>query len=199
MQKWLIHQVVRAEYPTLISRSKPRFVQIEQGDPERQRRIQEEKLKQKRVLIQKNIGFRWVAEALVGGDLTGLESGMFAPLMPQLINSTVTMQEFSDGVKERLKANPPVLVGHNMFTDLIYFCRCFLGPLPDTVEEFQAMVHRFFPVVIDTKYLATHDCGSINPASSLENLTQDLSNLPSPHIGASEICGYSQYTELTVA
>ncbi|KAL3431973.1 ribonuclease H-like domain-containing protein [Aspergillus tetrazonus] len=82
----------------------------------------------------------------------------------------------------RLKAHRPILVGHNLFTDLVYFFRCFFGPLPDHVEDFQSMVHKHFPILIDTKYLATHDCGSINPKSSLQEINNSLLGISKPEM-----------------
>jgi poly(A)-specific ribonuclease len=35
-----------------------------------------------------------------------------------------------DRAIERLKTKQPVLVGHNMFTDIVYFYRTFVGELP---------------------------------------------------------------------
>ena len=37
--------------------------------------------------------------------------------------------------------------------------------------------------VIDTKYLATHECGSINPKSSLDEIEEELRQQPLPVIG----------------
>ncbi|KAL7273652.1 hypothetical protein RUND412_003464 [Rhizina undulata] len=71
------------------------------------------------------------------------------------------------------KANP-VLVGHNLFTDLINLYYGFIGVLPETVEEFATLIHKNFPIVIDTKFVATCDGDSGNLSSSLQTLWETL-------------------------
>ena len=78
-------------------------------------------------------------------------------------------------------------MGHNLFIDLVYFFACFIGRLPDRVEMFQDAMHSLFPIIIDTKYLATHDNdNSPMSRSSLEELDEALSEHPVPLIGKLE-------------
>lgn len=183
MQKWLVHHLISDEYPNLTSRGASTFVQIELRDPGNEQLAFESKLKVKKERVRKHIGFRWIAEALVGGSLEELEPDAFQPLMKIIEQPTFGIQELSDKVKSRLKENRPVLVGHNMFCDLLFFHRCFLGPLPNTLVEFQTVIHDLFPLLADTKYMATHNCGSLNPMSSLEELNTTLAGIESPKIG----------------
>jgi large subunit ribosomal protein L46 len=129
-------------------------------------------------------GFRWIAEALTGGDLTHLSPNYFRGVRGNTAPTEQgrSLQDFVDNFKARLKAHRPILVGHNLFTDLVYFFRCFFGPLPDHVEDFQSMVRKQFPILIDTKYLATHDCGSINPISSLQEINDSLLGISKPEM-----------------
>ncbi|KAJ6118456.1 Ribonuclease CAF1 [Penicillium samsonianum] len=182
MQKWLIHHLISNEYPNLTSRGASTFVQIELRDPCNEQSTFETKLKVKKERVRKHIGFRWIAEALVGGSLEELEPDAFQPLMKIIEQPTFEIEQLSDKVKHRLKENRPVLVGHNMFCDLLFFHRCFLGPLPNTLAEFQTVIHDLFPMLADTKYMATHDCGSLNPMSSLEELNTTLAGIESPKI-----------------
>ncbi|KGO65592.1 Ribonuclease CAF1 [Penicillium italicum] len=182
MQKWLVHHLISDEYPNLTSRGASTFVQIEFRDPCNEQYTFETKLKVKKERVRKHIGFRWIAEALVGGSLAELEIDAFHPLMKIIEQPTFGIQELSDKVKNRLKENRPVLVGHNMFCDLLFFHRCFLGPLPNSLAEFQTVIHDLFPMLADTKYMATHDCGSLNPMSSLEELNTTLAGIESPKI-----------------
>ncbi|KXG52724.1 uncharacterized protein PGRI_079800 [Penicillium griseofulvum] len=182
MQKWLVHHLVSDEYPNLTTRGASTFVQIELRDPSNEQHTFETKLKVKKERIRKHIGFRWIAEALVGGSLEELEPDAFHPLMKIIEQPTFGIQQLADKVKSRLKENRPVLIGHNMFCDLLFFYRCFLGPLPNTLAEFQTVIHKLFPVLADTKYMATHDCGSLNPMSSLEELNTTLAGIESPKI-----------------
>jgi poly(A)-specific ribonuclease len=172
------------EYPSLVTISKHDFIQIIDYDEERERSIREQRVTRVQERAWKQRGFRWVAEALAGGDLTNLDSGCFINIMASsaAVGPNYPLKEFSDKLKQRLKENRPVLVGHNLFSDLIYFCRCFFGPLPRKVEEFQSMAHELFPVLMDTKYMATHNCGSINPKSSLAELNDNLAKKAIPKI-----------------
>ncbi|KAJ6099323.1 hypothetical protein N7467_000858 [Penicillium canescens] len=182
MEKWLVHQLITQEFPNLRSRNTSKFIQIDVADIECERVAQELKLKTKKAQLQKHIGFRWIAESLVGGNLEGLGAEMFNPVMRRIDNPSFEINRVADRVKQRLQENRPVLVGHNMFCDLLFFHACFLGPLPDTIEEFQTVMHELFPVIVDTKYLDTYDCGSINPTSSLTDLHAKLKDVNSPKI-----------------
>lgn len=83
-----------------------------------------------------------------------------------------------------LKDKRTVLVGHNLFLDLIYFYTFFFGPLPDRVEGFQKTIAQLFPLVFDTKYLADKiNDNSPLYKSSLQEIDQELSKLPVPIIG----------------
>ncbi|PYH85885.1 CAF1 family ribonuclease [Aspergillus uvarum CBS 121591] len=178
-QKRLIYQLVEVEYPFLkaIGRSGG-FLQIIDRDEKLEKAALAQKLGSTQKRLWEQTGFRWVAEALAGGDLTHLPQDYFSNRWAGLHGPRPQLN--SDQIKRRLQATRPVVVGHNLFTDLIYFCRCFFGPLPDRVEEFQSMAHEMFPVLMDTKYMATHDCGSINPTSSLQDLHNKLAPVPYP-------------------
>ncbi|KAL4955008.1 ribonuclease H-like domain-containing protein [Aspergillus filifer] len=183
-QKRLVHQLVEVEYPDFVTVGRPAFVQILDYDEERENAVREKRVQRIRELTWKETGFRWVAESLAGGDLTNLSPNYFPGFRSNQapIEQGASLNEFVDDFKKRLRTRRPVLVGHNLFADLIYFFRCFFGPLPEQVEDFQSMVHEHFPVLIDTKYLATHDCGSMNPTSSLQELNDKLMRLPKPEM-----------------
>ncbi|KAJ5559006.1 hypothetical protein N7461_002978 [Penicillium sp. DV-2018c] len=182
MQKFLVHQLIGDEYPNLTSQSLSNFVHIQMRTPDHDKLVFERRLKGKMGRIRKHIGFRWIAEALVGGNLEELEPEAFQPLIRKIGQPAFECKQLADDVKRRLKENRPVLIGHNMFSDLLFFHRCFIGPLPDTLAEFQTVIHELFPMLADTKYLATHDCGSLNPTSSLEELNTSLAGIENPKI-----------------
>ncbi|KAL5045516.1 hypothetical protein BDW71DRAFT_198248 [Aspergillus fruticulosus] len=183
-QKRLVHQLVEVEYPGFVTIGRPEFIQIVDYDEEREIAVQDKRVQWYQERARQQTGFRWIAEALAGGDLTHLSINYFRGVRGNTAPTQQgeTLQEFVDGFKARLKAHRPILVGHNLFTDLVYFFRCFFGPLPDCVEDFRSMVHKHFPVLIDTKYLATHDCGSINPISSLQEINDSLLRIPKPQM-----------------
>lgn len=188
-QKRLVHQLVETEYPSLVTVGKPTFVQIMNFDEEREKAVRAQRMKYTKDRILKQKGFRWIVEAMVGGDLSDLNPDRLSSIMPQTQPASIPKAQWCSAVefsKTRLKGRRPVIVGHNLFTDLIYFYGCFFGPLPDRVEDFQTKIHELFPVLMDTKYLATYDCGSINPVSSLPEISNCLRQIPVPRIGKSK-------------
>lgn len=186
-EKRLVHQLVRAEYPDLVTISRPQTIKIVRFDEARENEIRRQRKQRVKQQINKQTGFRWIVEAMTGADIHRLDLKSFAfdPVTGEA--KFVDLDDLSarfNRAKILLKKRQPVLVGHNLFTDLVYFYKCFIGQLPDTVEEFQLKVHELFPVIVDTKYMATHNCGDINPASSLEQIEEKLRMRNVPSIGS---------------
>lgn len=192
-QKRLIHQLIRAEYPDIVSVSRQNFVQLLPLDHEREELVLTRKRKvMERNLIQQ-IGMRWVIEAMCNKAETVLDSDIVSPISA----STVFRNTLLEGspAKDKSSGDLPhqfqklsnagtILVGHNLFLDLIYLYQCFFGPLPELVEDFQSIMGLLFPLIIDTKYLADMlNANSPRYKSSLEEIDQELSKGPSPSIG----------------
>ena len=188
-QKRLVHQIVRAEHPDLVTISKTGFIQIEARDEKRENDFKKAKMKAFEERIAKQTGFRWIVEALVGGDLSTVDPRTFNKTPenePFWIDLNEVVREFHE-LRRRLSNKRMVLVGHNIFIDLVNFYKCFFGPLPDKVEDFQSVMHQLFPMIIDTKYLATHNSVALNARSGLEELDEELSKLTEPVIGMSRV------------
>ncbi|KAL9001564.1 MAG: hypothetical protein Q9169_000139 [Polycauliona sp. 2 TL-2023] len=164
-QRLLVHQYIRKEHPDLTTTTRQGFVQItphnqEQRDAEKQYRNKtfEEKL-------ARQVGLRWLIEAMQGGDLSAMNPDSFIPANESK-KAALTAKIVS--LRHRLKGHSTVLVGHNLFLDLIHLYACFFGALPDRIEDFQQTIHDLFPRIIDTKYLATHN----NPGLAAFNLEE---------------------------
>ena len=188
-QKRLVHQLVRAEYPEFVTISKRGAIQIVRFNKEREDRIAADRDRRVEEQINRQKGFRWVMEALQGGNISGLDLRECArdavtgePIFLDLDDYKAQFNR-AQGI---LRGNPRILVGHNCFLDLVYIYRTFIGTLPDTVEEFQKKLHKHFPVIVDTKYMCTHNCGDISPASSLEDIAEQLSSLQTPPVETDE-------------
>ncbi len=121
-------------------------------------------------------GFRCVFEALVGGEMSG-DAVRFAR---EAVG--VDGRPGLERAVERLRGRKLVLVGHNLFTDIVYLYRTFIGPLPDTLDEFSAMLHELFPKIVDTKFLATHAGGDLNVSPTLEEIARGLEEREWPKI-----------------
>ncbi|KAL8690752.1 MAG: hypothetical protein Q9218_003873 [Villophora microphyllina] len=179
-QKALVHQYIRTEHPDLTTISRPGFIQIVAYDEEREDNEQQFRAQKFEERVAKQIGLRWLVEAIHGGNLSGIDTYAFTSVVGD--KSDVVSSRLSN-LRKQLMGRSTVLVGHNLFLDLIYFYACFFGLLPDRVEDFQRIIHEIFPRIIDTKYLATHSLD--NPAlarSSLEELDAGLSKQEQPEI-----------------
>lgn len=176
-----MHQFVRTFYPDLVTVSRQGFVQILPYDQEREDANQARKDRAFEQNLEAQIGLRWPVEAMAGGDLTGLTPNSF---LTYVDGREEEVAQHVTHVKEVLGTKRTVLVGHNVFMDLVYFYRCFFGKLPESVEDFQEIMHRLFPMIIDTKFLATDSVDNPTLAkSSLEDLNDQLSGQESPIIG----------------
>lgn len=187
-EKRLVHQLVRAEFPDAVAIGRNDCIRIVPFDAVREadntRRIKTRVKEQ----IARQTGFRWVFEALVGGEIN-------ADLLYILRSSGPSdHRDRFDRALARLKKNRPVLVGHNMFTDIVYLYRTFVGPLPDTLEEFNEKLHELCPRIVDTKYLATHDEGDLNASPTLEEIAKGLQKQQLPTIVTHE--DHAKYNEL---
>ncbi|PGH02485.1 hypothetical protein GX51_04653 [Blastomyces parvus] len=182
-QKRLVHQLVRAEYPSFVSIGRKTFVQIIPYNKQREEYIRVDKWRSLRERIVQQMGFRWIVEGMVGGDLSAMDPRMFLPCIPDSATvDTKTLSNYSDDLRSKLRSRQPVLVGHNLFTDLINLYKCFIGELPDRIEDFKEAIHSLFPLVIDTKYMATHNCSSVTPSSSLAEVNDNLAKRKTPKI-----------------
>jgi len=129
-EKRLVHQLVRAEFPDLVSIGRSECVRIADFDAVREadntRRIKNRVREQ----IARQTGFRWVFEALAQGEISGADSLQAARSNMVVGADAQDVYDRYDRALERLKKRQPVLVGHNMFTDIVYLYRTFVGELP---------------------------------------------------------------------
>ena len=188
-QKALVHQYIRAEHPDLATYSRPGFVQIVAYDKAREDADQQHRDRIFEHRLVRQIGLRWLVEAIHGGDLSRIDPHSLTSPADTKSDAVAAKLNF---LRKQLRGHSTVLVGHNIFLDLIYFYACFFGPLPDRVEDFQHCIHQLFPRVIDTKYLATHSLDSPALArSSLEELDKELSKQQQPSIGTNSFLAQS--------
>jgi len=180
-----VHQIIRADYPQLQTNSRAEFIQVQRRDEKAQ--ASENKALQQRLsqALFGQVGFRWIAEAIAGGDLSGVEPGLLARhISGERPYDAKTFTTRLDEIKGVLKSQRPTLVGHNCFLDLVYFYHHFYGQLPETVEEFQHVIHEAFPLIIDTKYIATAaPDGAKYRSSQLWQIDESLANQAAPLLG----------------
>ncbi|EDN98813.1 hypothetical protein SS1G_13672 [Sclerotinia sclerotiorum 1980 UF-70] len=175
-QRRLVHQLVRSEFPQYrcFARLEGSFMQVEMIDHDREAKKTIEQLKTFNQRIAQQSGARFIFEALCGGDLTGIDPMWLYTddenTQPNHHSSRPFLESQLAAVIKTLKKKQHVIVGHNLFTDLCFLYKTFIGTLPAGVGDFQSQIHSLFPFVIDTKYLATYNSDAMNPRVNLKEL-----------------------------
>jgi poly(A)-specific ribonuclease len=126
-------------------------------------------------------GLRWIFEALSGGDLSGLDPRLCVEHSEDtdyLKTATIELK----AVVEALRIKKHIIVGHNLFTDLGFLYSTFVDKLPHNVHHFQAEIHERFPLVLDTKFLATEGLISNNARNGLRDMLEPFKNMNTPLI-----------------
>jgi poly(A)-specific ribonuclease len=131
-EKRLVHQLVRAEFPELVSMGRHDCVRIIDLDPVREADNMRRTKNRIKESIVRQTGFRWIFEALVkDGDIDSSDPLYVARTTGMIVTADAhDIRDRYDRSVERLRAKQPVLVGHNMFTDIVYLYRTFIGTLP---------------------------------------------------------------------
>ncbi|KIX04539.1 uncharacterized protein Z518_05409 [Rhinocladiella mackenziei CBS 650.93] len=176
----LIHQIVRNEYPSLRTQGMGHFVQITSPTVEQQanqKEIQEQMLERE---VGKAVGFRWIVEAIIGGDISTMPHYYVRAGFPEG-KAPKDIQNFLDQLQTRLRSQTRALVGHNCMTDVMNLYRCFFGDLPDRLEDFRTRLHELFPIILDTKYIAGLESKGRND-TSLRQVEIDLYSEGMPKI-----------------
>ncbi|XP_067928512.1 poly(A)-specific ribonuclease PNLDC1-like [Watersipora subatra] len=57
-------------------------------------------------------------------------------------------------VIDYLISKKKIIVGHNLYLDLMFIYEKFINPLPSSYTEYKAVLHSCFPHIYDTKFLA---------------------------------------------
>ena len=176
----MTHQIVRGEYPSLKTQGMGHFVQITNPTTKQQANEKELREQSRERDIGNAIGFRWIIEAMAGGDVSKMPHYYVKAAFSEG-DEPKDIQGFLDNLQARLKRTTRAFVGHNCLTDLINLYRCFIGDLPEHVEEFSDRLHELFPVILDTKYIA--GLGNKRWAdTSLKSVEDDLSSVAIPQI-----------------
>lgn len=170
----LTHQIVQKEFPQLETRGMGHFVRITSPTEEDRRLAAKAQTEDRERLLNNAIGFRWIIEALFGGDIMNMPSHLVTAGLANVDLKGQTPKKFLDNLQVKLRERGKVLVGHNCFGDLIYIYQCFIGPLPDRVEDFAAEMNMLCPAIFDTKHIASFAMrGGDTSLGSVESLMQE--------------------------
>lgn len=182
----LTHQIIRRDYPNLKTLGRDGFVRVMVRN---EREDVEEKLRQERYreqVVLRAIEFRWLIEALCGGNVSNIPEQCFLAALPSKLkpsNDEAPYRQLVENLQQKLSTRRRVLFGHNCFIDLVYLYACFIDDPPEYVEDFQELIHGLFPAVVDTKYLASFVKG-LRFKSDLETLEKETraERLPIIHV-----------------
>lgn len=97
-------------------------------------------------------------------------------------------------VVKMISQSGKLVVGHNMFLDLIHVIEQFLCPLPEKFDDFKATISAVFPRLIDTKVMAnTQPFRDLIPSSVLADLVKHVSKKPFQKVAVQFDEGFSDY------
>ena len=180
-----MHQVVRSDFPDLQTSGGAEFVQVQYKDEVERAKVQKDIQARISGDISSQIGFRWVTEALVGGDLSDVRAAITSRQIfgERAYHNNDVFERRLEILKTALSERPKVFVGHNCFLDFIYLHKFMIGELPDCVEDFQATIHEYFPLVFDTKFMSTAGSDPRFRGAQLWQLDEAFSDQETPKIG----------------
>lgn len=204
-RKKILHELLRSQFSDYRAYQPDQgatFMKVVKIDPEREANVTAGRKMVFEAALKKETGFRFVIEALFGGDISGIDSSWFAVNYDgnsQWINVNQIerdMAEIGNSVKTNHKSR--LLVGHNVFMDLAFLYQTFIGDLPERIEDFQAVIHELLPNVIDTKFIATSiEHSGYQDSSSLAELSNKYKSVVEPVIDIPErFRGYSDTVKL---
>lgn len=154
-QMRVTHQVVRNDFSGLSSIGMKHFVRITAPDEEQRAKIKDKQTSDRETQLSNAIGFRWLIEAIAGGNISTMPSALVSAGLPGIDLKGLTPSAFLEQLQVKIRSRNRVVVGHNCFTDLVNIYACFIGTLPQKVEDFVQELRLYFPAVIDTKHLAS--------------------------------------------
>jgi len=102
---------------------------------------------------------------------------------------------FSKVIQE-ISQSGKLVVGHNMFLDVIHSVNQFHSPLPSDLDGFKAMVKAVFPRLLDTKLMAsTHPFKEYILSTSLDEVRLAVNTSPFLKLNIDLAEGYESYND----
>ncbi len=174
------------------------FLQIVEND-EDQREMWSLKIADRQAACNKQNGFCWIIEALLGNDFA---DAITAECQKNVGGANAKIHFTTDdlaadlkAMEQRLKQRRPVLVGHNQFMDLCFLYSTFFCPLPESMDEFKENIQLLFPRMVDTKYMLTRGTHSMSSEDNLERLFAAAAAQPLPKMACDAVFGYNSRSQ----
>lgn len=135
-QRKLLYQIIEQKYFTKITATAKELDRNRKGmaitrkkSLEEERKLLEEKFEQEMQNLEAQIGVTHVFKALSESVSISIPSSDLnkIPIIYHLL------------------VQKTLIIGHNMFADLLYLMRQFTGTLPDDLDDYKKLVHDYFP------------------------------------------------------
>lgn len=108
-----------------------------------------------------------------GGDLDGIDPKWFCDKSSKTYEEDLKQANLTiKRIRQALKRKKHIIVGHNVFTDLLFLHNSFVGHLPLTVTDFKKQMNLLFPIVIDTRFMAIYNMDTMTPGANLRELLE---------------------------
>ncbi|TLS29864.1 hypothetical protein PpBr36_03547 [Pyricularia pennisetigena] len=131
-----------------------------------------QRISERKAAIREQTGFRFVFEALIGGDFADeIDLGLL--LTPEEYRTEGTATDTRAklrAIEAKAKARARITIGHNSLFDLCFMYHSFIGTLPTDLQQFKIDIQAMFPRYVDTKYMATQDAKNIEVDQPLGEL-----------------------------
>lgn len=189
LQKRLVHQLLQDRYPQFRAVSRQGGAYMEIFDSTSQTPDSEVVL-QRLQAISKQTGARILWDAICGQPfartidtrvIAGDDPVKFMQLRTEL-----------NGYESRLRNRSPVMIGHNILMDLCFLHCKFVGPMPNSLQEFRSITRERLPRIVDTKYLFTRGGSEMSPDNSLRECFTATESQQLPAVATDPSYGYSK-------
>ncbi|KAL8414254.1 hypothetical protein RB594_005472 [Gaeumannomyces avenae] len=205
LQTRLIYQLLETDFKEYGLRGRRKcdclFMQITiKGADRYQEKALSRQMRDRKLAVRHQTGFRYVFEALAGGDFA--EEIDVQLLLEPGAHSQDKMGEMRRklrSIEKKTKTRTRVLILHNSLLDLCFLYRSFVGDLPRTLTQFKLDLQAF-PRLVDTKFMVTLGRHELGPDISLGQLYRMVKNLelpliapPMPSIRVAHEAGYDSW------
>lgn len=189
LQKRLVHQLIQDRYPQFqaMSRQGGAYMEIIGAAG---RTPDSEMVLQRLRALSKQAGARILWDAICGRPFAGsIDTKIIAGDDPVKF---IQLRTELNGYESRLRNRSPVVIGHNILTDLCFLHCKFVGHLPGSLQEFRSLTRERLPRIVDTKYLFTRGGSEMSPDYSLGECFTAMESQQLPAVVADPSYGYSK-------
>lgn len=189
LQKRLVHQLIQDRCPEFraVSRQGGTYMEIIGSTSQIP---DSEMIMQRLQALSKQAGARILWDAICGRPFAGsIDTKVIAGDDPVKI---IQLRTELNGYESRLRGRSPVVIGHNILTDLCFLHCKFVAHMPASLQEFRSLTRERLPRIVDTKYLFTRGGSEMSPDYSLGECFTAMESQQLPAVVTDPSYGYSK-------